>query len=106
VGADITGPLRDDIIRHESAAPPEKSHHSIWVTEVLPQPETREVLEGAFVRAGSAQKIRQDLSNRWDAYIFGASQIIQTLWDQEDLGLNHVKAQQRIGCEFDNTPGD
>lgn len=106
VGSDITGILRDDVIRHEAAPPPQDSHHSIWVTTVLPLPRTREVLEGAYFLNGSEARIRQELTSRWDAYTRGASAVYQDQWDVRDIGPNYETAQRRIGCEFDNNLGD
>lgn len=107
VGADITGTLKADVIRHEGALPPTQSHHSIWVTTVLPLPASIAVFETAyFDTRQSDAKIRSDLIGRWTIFTDGAYAVYHAPFELADLGPNLEVAQQRIGCEFDNNPGD
>ncbi len=105
-GADITGPLREDVIRHEVGEPPARSHYSIWL-DVLGKPETVGFFEGVyFSNRASLEKMGAELGTRWNTFALGLSGVYQDRLDEEDIGPNHSIVQQRLGCSFDNNPGD
>lgn len=103
--SDITGALPADVTRHESADPPGPSHYSIWV-DVLNMPEPKALLESIYFdsRLPGPRNV-STLVSRWGGST-GAAAIYQVPWGETDIGVDHAVAQQRIGCAFDNNPGD
>lgn len=107
IGSDITGPLRSDVIRHESASPPATSHYSLWLA-ALETPAARDVFETyTFPNTLTDQQVTNNADQRFGSWRISAGGP-QSAWDVTDLGGDDAPlAQQRIGCAFDTiNPGD